>query len=168
MVGMSACASYYPEPVDGLPDPESWVALPLRRWLVEDRVEPEAVAICRPPDCGSPMVVGVVQARGRDADDAEAVLKAPERLARALEAMRDRKSRNPDHVRTIASAERLNSGRYKGFVLTLSRSDGDRHAFGAALGRRTANGLRVVLAIGADRDAVEATVRRVAERHLGS
>jgi hypothetical protein len=163
-MAVSACASYYPQPVDGLSDDRSWLALPLRRWLADDRAEPEAVAICLPSDCGSGMVVSVVRTRGKDADEAETILNAPERLARALETMRDRKSK----VRTVASVRKLESGAVRGFLLTLARADGDRPAFGAALGSRTAEGLRIVLAIGSDPNEVEATARRVAAKHLGS
>jgi hypothetical protein len=158
----SACASYYPEPVRGVSNASAWVALPLRRWLAEDRAEPEAVAICRPPECGPGMVVAVVRTHGEDADEAEAVLRNPERLARALEDMRDRKSK----VRTKAAARRLTDGALQGFALELARDDGERPAFGAALGRRTGDGLEFVLAIGDDRDAVEATLRKVAAQHL--
>jgi hypothetical protein len=166
---VSACASYYPEPVNGLSDQQAWLALPLRRWLAEDRAEPEAFAICRPPDCGSGMAVVVVRTQGQDADRAETVLKRPELLARALEDMRGRKNRNPKGtVRTVAAVERLTSGRLQGFVLSLNRPDGERPAYGASLGARTADGLRIVLAIGESREAVQATVLRVAAEHLRS
>jgi hypothetical protein len=163
-VALSSCVSAYPEPVEGLPDAGSWTALPLRSWLAEDRAEPEAVAICRPPDCGPRMVVGVVRLHGEDADQAEAILRDPDHLARALEEMRGHKSK----VRTIATARRLAEGPSQGFVLFLGRDDGERAVHGAALGRRDADGLRVVLAIGENAEAVEATARRVAARHLGS
>lgn len=161
---LAACSAYYPEPVEGLSDAGSWVALPLRRWLAEGRAEPEAVAICRPPDCGPGMVVAVVQSHGRDADEAEAVLRSPERLARVLEDMRDRKSK----VRTVAAVRRLADGPLQGFALTFGRDDGQRAVYAAALGRRMAGSLRVVLAIGESPESVEATARRVAAQHLGS
>jgi hypothetical protein len=163
-ISIPACASYYPEPVNGLTDQQAWLALPMRRWLAEDRAEPEALAICRRPDCASGMVVGVLRTRGKDADEAEAVLRAPERLAKALEDMRGRKSK----VRTAASVRRLKTGTLHGFVLALGRSDGERPAYGAALGTRTGDSLRIVMAIGEDPNAVEATARRVASEHLGS
>jgi hypothetical protein len=166
---LSACATYYPAPILGLADAGSWQSLPLRRWLAEDRAEPEALAICRPPECGPGMAVVVVLTRGRDADRAEAVLKQPEALARALEDMRDRKRRNAKApVRTVAAVERLRSQDLQGFLLFLDREDGARPAYGAALGRRTRDGLRVVLAIGESREAVQATAVRVAAEHLGS
>jgi hypothetical protein len=164
VAAVSACASYYPEPVLGLSDAQSWLALPMRRWLAEDRAEPEALAICRRSECGSDMVVGVLRARGKDADEAEAVLRAPERLARALEDMRGRKSK----VRTAASVRRLKTGALHGFVLALARSDGERPAYGAALGSRTRDGLGIVMAIGEDPNAVQATALRIASEHLGS
>jgi len=161
---LAACAAYYPEPVEGLTESSSWIALPLRSWLAEDRAEPEAVALCRPPDCSPGMVVGVVRLHGKDANEAEAVLNHPDRLAQALEEMRGRKSK----VRTVATARRLADGPSQGFLLSLGRDDGERAVYGAALGRRDGGGLRVVLAIGDNAEAVEATARRVAARHLGS
>jgi len=131
---LAACAAYYPEPVEGLSDSSSWIALPLRSWLAEDRAEPEAVALCRPPDCGPGMVVGVVRLHGKDANEAEAVLNHPDRLAQALEEMRGRKSK----VRTVATARRLADGPSQGFLLSLGRDDGERAVYGAALGRRDA------------------------------
>jgi hypothetical protein len=154
--------------VEGLP-PTAWLDLPLRRWLAEDRAEPLAVAVCRLPECGPDMVVGVVEIHGRDADAAEAVLNDPERLARALRIRSESKgSRAPrrDDVPVSVAARPLRDGSLKGFTLSLSRTDGSRAVFGAALGYRIGSDLRIVLAIGADPDAVEAAARRAARANL--
>jgi len=108
------------------------------------------------------MVVAVVRTHGKDADEAEAVLRNPDRLARALGDMRDHKSK----VRTTVSVRRLRDGYLQGFALALGREDGQRAAFGAALGRRTGDALDLVLAIGDDPDAVETTALHVAAEHL--
>ena len=74
-VWLAAC-SYYSRPVEGLP-PTAWLDLPLRRWLAEDRAEPLAVAVCRLPECGPDMVVGVVEIHGRD-DERRWCARVPE------------------------------------------------------------------------------------------
>jgi hypothetical protein len=149
----------------GVPPGEPWFALPLKRWLAEDRAEPEALAVCRRPECGPAMVVSVLRVTGPDADIAEAVLGRPERLRAALEDMKGRKSK----VRSVAQVRRIEDGAFQGFALSLGRADGERRpAHAAALGRRAGAGLRLVLVIGEDEDAVEAAVRRVAAQHLGT
>jgi hypothetical protein len=155
--------SAYPRAVEGVPVGESWVALPLRSWLAEGRAEPQAVAICRPPDCGPGLVVSVLHLAGEDARTAGALLRNPEPLARALE-----KPKPTSTVRTLAAVERLRAGRDRGFLLRLERADGGkRPAFGAALGREVEGALRLVFVVGDDGAAVEETVRRVAAEHLG-
>ena len=67
-----------------MPPGAPWEALPLRKWLAEDRAEPEALAFCAPPECRPGLVVGVVRLTGRDAEITDGILKNPERLARAL------------------------------------------------------------------------------------
>lgn len=164
---LAAC-SYYPRAVEGLSQ-TAWLDLPLRRWLAEDRAEPLALAICRLPECGPDMVVGVVEIRGRDADAAEAVLNDPERLARALRIRSDNngsRTRRLDDVPVAAAARPLRDGALKGFTLSLSRADGTHAVFGVALGHRIGSDLRVVLAIGADPDAVEAAARKAARENL--
>jgi hypothetical protein len=166
-VWLAAC-SYYPRPVEGL-SPTAWLDLPLRRWLADDRAEPLAVAICRLPECGPDMVVSIVELHGRDADAAEAVLKDPERLVRALRMRTDNggsKEGRTDGLPVAVAARPLRDGLLKGFTLSLSRTDGSRAVFGAALGHRTGSDLRVVLAIGADPDAVEAATRKAALENL--
>jgi hypothetical protein len=115
------------------------------------------------------MVVGVVEIDGRDADAAEAVLNDPERLARALRIRSENnssKARRPDGFPVAAAAWPLRDGALKGFTLSLSRTDGSRAVFGAALGHRIGSHLRIVLAIGADPDAVEAAARKAARENL--
>jgi hypothetical protein len=182
LLGAAAGCSYYPRAVEGVPYRDPWVALPLRGWLAEDRAEPEAMAFCRPADCSPGLVVAVLRLTGEDAATAEAVLDDPARLVRFLQRSKDRSSREdaaaknaartipPKRpVRTVAAAVPLRFGTGKGFTLTLGRADGSlRPAFGAALGRRDSGGLRVVLAIGEDPNAVTAAARRAAEGHSGS
>jgi hypothetical protein len=168
LAGSLAACSAYPRPVEGL-SPATWLDLPLRRWLAEDRAEPLAVAVCRLPECGPDMVVAVVAIHGPDADAAEAILNHPERLAGALRARsEDRSSAKPapgTHA-TAAAAHPVRDGPLKGFSLSMSRADGSRAVFGTALGHRTGSDLRVVLAIGADPQVVEATARRAARANL--
>jgi hypothetical protein len=178
---VSACA-YLPRTVDGVPAEPPWVALPLRMWLAEGRAEPEAVAICRPPDCAPAIAIAVVRLTGPDAAAAEAVLNDPERLARALrtpqkgpakdtaKATAKSPAKRPGRpIRTVVSFERFEAGSDRGFFMSLAPSDGSkRPAFGAALGHASRGGLHVVLVIGSEADAVEAIARRVAETHRGS
>jgi hypothetical protein len=146
------------------------MTLPLHRLLVEDRPEPEAMAACRPPDCGPGLAVGVMRLTGRDAENAERTLGEPERLARALSVPRDPADpRSPrPTVQTTAWAKRLKEGPTRGFSLAVRRVDGSRPAHGAVLAQRLGGDLRVVLVVGEEQGAVEATARRVAREHLAS
>jgi hypothetical protein len=158
-----AC-SYIPREVAGLPEEQPWFALPLRSWLAEDRMEPEAVAICRGPECGAGLVASVVRLTGEDARTTQAVLDRPERLVRALE-----RAKPNAKARTVATMRRLQVGASRGFLLVLQREDGTRPpAYGGALGQPAGKDLRVVMVIGGSEEAVEATLRRVAVDHLGS
>ncbi|WP_262273310.1 hypothetical protein [Microvirga yunnanensis] len=155
---------YIPRQVAGLPPDRSWDALPLRKWLAEDRAEPVALAFCAPPECGPGLAVSVIRLTGRDADITDALLKDPERLARALRspAGRDRP------VRTRITVARLEDAPYPGFVIDLAPADGGKPpAYGAALGRRSGTDLGVVLVIGEAPDAVRETAKSVAARELG-
>ena len=138
--------------------------LPLRRWLAEDRADPEAIAVCRPPVCGPGLVVGVVRLTGREADRTEAALADPQKLARALSIPKDPKAA----IRAQAAAKRLEAGPARGFALALQRSDGSRPAHGAVLGQRFGPDLRLVMVIGEEAETVETTARRVARDHLGA
>jgi hypothetical protein len=156
--------SYIPRPVEGVPVEAPWAALPLRGWLAEDRIEPEAMAMCGPPECRPGLLVAVLKLAGREADEAEAVLRRPERLAHALMAAGEK----PRAVASYAEVSALAEDASRGFFLTLGRKDGTkRPAFGAALGQRAGSDLRLVVVIGEEPDAVEAAARRVARRHLG-
>lgn len=165
-LGLSlASCGYIPRQVAGLSVDAPWDALPLRKWLAEGRSEPVALAFCAPPECGPGLTVGVIRMGGRDADITEAILKDPERLARALRSPAGREKPAKTHV----AVERLTGVRYPGFVIALARADGNgRPAHGAAFGRREGETLLVVLVIGEDRDAVRETARQVAARELGS
>ncbi len=160
-----ASCGYVPRPVAGLPPGEPWGALPLRKWLAEDRAEPLALSFCAPPECRPGLAAGVIRLTGKDAKITGALLKDPERLARAL-----RSSAGRDKpVRAQVSVERLKDGPYDGFAITLAQGDGGkRPAYGAALGKPEGGSLTVVLVIGEDPETVHETVRQVAERELGS
>jgi hypothetical protein len=155
--------SFYAADVHGLPAHEAWAALPLREWLNDGRGEPEAIAVCSPPECGPPLAVGVMRLTGVDAATAEALLRNPEPLARAL---RDRAAgKRP--VLTEVAVKPLQDSPYQGFTIRLGRRDNARHpAFGAALGRRAGADLHIVLVIGEDAATVEMTARNVAAEHL--
>jgi hypothetical protein len=164
-LGLAACG-YIPRTVAGLPsDASSWDALPLRKWLAEDRAEPIALSFCAPPSCSPGLAISVVRLKGKDAQITEAILKDPERLARALRSPVDRKK----PVRTDIAVERLKDVPYPGFIISLAPADGGKNpAYGAALGRRSGKDLEVILVIGETVDAVEETARQVAARELGS
>jgi hypothetical protein len=163
-LGLTSCG-YIPRPVAGVPPGAPWQALPLRKWLAEDRAEPRALSFCAPPECGPGLAVGVIRLTGRDAQITEAVLKDPERLARALLSPVDRTK----PVRTAVSVERLKDAPYPGFAISLASMDGDKApAYGAALGKRSGEDLDVVLVIGDTAEAVQQTAREVAARELGT
>ena len=121
------------------------------------------MTICRPPECRPGLAVAVLDVAGPDADEAEAVLRRPAGLARALSGPGGK----PRKIETIAEASPLAESGAEGFLITLRRKDGSKPpAYGAALGRRDGAALRIVLVIGENADAVEATARRVAREHL--
>jgi hypothetical protein len=163
-LSLTSCG-YIPRPVAGLPPGPPWGALPLRKWLAEDRGEPVALSFCAPPECRPGLAAGVIRLTGKDAEITEALLKDPERLARALRSPAGRGK----PVRTQVSVERLTDSPFQGFAITLASADGaKRPAYGAALGRGDSENLTVVLVIGEDPENVRATARQVAERELGS
>jgi hypothetical protein len=162
LAGITACG-YIPRPVEGVPPGAPWEALPLRKWLAEDRTEPQAIAFCAPPECRPGLVVGVVELNGRDADITETVLRDPARLAKAMMAQGEPGAK----IRGVASTKPIQGTAFHGFSIRLAPSAGNRPpAFGAALGRRFAQALKIVLVIGDDETAVLDTARRVAAREL--
>jgi hypothetical protein len=164
LVALLAACNLYPRAVQGVPAGEPWFALPLGGWLGEGRAEPEAMTACRPPECGPGLVAGVVRVSGADAEAAERILADPGPLARALEA-----SKGGKPSRTKTALKPLQEGRTAGFFIALARRDGGRRmAYGAALGSRSGETLRIVLVIGEEAQAVEDTARRVAREHIGS
>lgn len=163
-LSLTGCG-YIPRPVAGVPPGAPWEALPLRKWLAEDRAEPVALSFCVPPECRPGLAVAVIRLSGKDAEITDAVLRYPERLARALRSPSGRDK----PVRTLVSVERLEEAPYSGFAIVLAPADGGkRPAYGAALGRRSGEELHIVLAIGEDARSVRETARQVAERELGS
>lgn len=164
VVGLTGC-DYIPRTVAGLQADASWGALPLRKWLAEDRAEPIALSFCAPPTCSPGLAVSVIRLKGREAQVTETLLKDPERLARALRSPVDRTK----PVKTDIAVERLRNAPYPGFAITLSPKDGGKApAYGAALGRRSGEDLDVVLVIGETPEAVREAVRRVAAQELGT
>ena len=128
-----ASCGYIPRQVAGLPADTSWDALPLRKWLAEDRSDPVALSFCAPPVCGPGLAVSVIRLTGKDAEITDALLKDPERLARALRSPAGREK----PVKTLITVERLRAGPYPGFAIDLAPADGSkRPAYGAALGKR--------------------------------
>lgn len=156
---LSACA-FIPKPIAGLPSGEGWFALPLSQWLSEGRAEPEGIAAC--PSCGHGLAVGIVEVAGQEADEAEVVLKHPERLAQALSASKDK-------IRIRASVQPLTIESQQGFRLAMIRSSPpETSVYGVALGQRVDGKLRVILVIGGDAEAVEGAARQVTVEQLGS
>jgi hypothetical protein len=163
-IGLVGC-DYIPRTVAGLHADASWGALPLRKWLAENRAEPIALSFCAPPSCHPGLAVSVIRLKGRDAQITESLLKDPERLARALRSPADRNK----PVKTEIAVERLKNLPYPGFVIALSPKDGGKPpAYGAALGKRSGEDLEVVLVIGDAADVVQQTARQVAARELGT
>lgn len=164
VLAVAACG-YIPRPVEGVPPGAPWEALPLRKWLAEDRAEPQALAFCAPPECRPGLMVSVVDLRERDADISESLLRDPTRLARALESP----AKPGQKVRTIVSASPIQEGASRGFTISLAPSDGKKApAYGAALGLRSGSILKLVLVIGEDEASVLSTIRQVASRELNS
>jgi hypothetical protein len=164
LLAIGSCG-YVPRAVEGVPPGAPWEALPLRKWLAEDRAEPEALAFCAPPECRPGLVVGVVHLRGKDAAAAAAVLRNPGLLAQALRARPPRAT----SARTVVAVEPLGESPYSGFAISLAPAGGGKSpAYGAAFGRLDGDELHLVLAIGEERESVQATARRVAEGELGS
>ncbi|WP_114943015.1 hypothetical protein [Microvirga calopogonii] len=160
-----ASCGYIPRQVAGLPSGPPWDALPLRKWLAEDRAEPVALAFCAPPECSPGLAVSVIRLTGKDADITDAILGDPERLARALRSPAGREK----PVKTRISVERLRDTPYRGFAIDLAPLDGSkRPAYGAAFGKRDSEALSVVLVIGESPDSVLETAKEVAARELGS
>jgi len=156
---------YIPRQVAGLPSDASWDALPLRKWLAEDRAEPVALAFCTPPECSPGLAVSVIRLTGKDAEITDAVLRDPERLARALRSPAGREK----PVKARITVERIKDAPYPGFAIDLAPADGGkRPAYGAAFGKREGEALSVVLVIGESPDAVRETAKEVAARELGS
>ena len=154
----------YPRAIAGLALTDSWAALPLRRWLAEGRAVPEAIAMCRPPECAPGLAVGVFDLAGEDAKAAWAILGNPDPLVRAL-----RKPEKPGKPRPIIAPTASLAETVRGFGISLAPADGNkRPAYGAALGRLSGDILRLVLVIGEEEAVVEETARRVAAEHLGS
>jgi hypothetical protein len=160
-----ASCGYIPRQVAGLPSDRPWEALPLRKWLAEDRADPIALAFCAPPECSPGVAVSVIRLTGKDADITDAVLKDPERLARGLRSPAGRGK----PVKTQITVERLRDASYPGFAIDLAPADGSkRPAYGAAFGKREGEALLVVLVIGETPDSVRETAKDVAARELGS
>jgi hypothetical protein len=161
----AASCGYIPRQVAGLPSGTSWDALPLRKWLAEDRAEPVALAFCAPPECSPGLAASVIRLTGKDAEITDALLKDPERLARALRSPAGREK----PVKTQITVERLEDAPYPGFAIDLAPADGSkRPAYGAAFGKRDGEALSVVLVIGEVQDVVRETAKDVAARELGS
>jgi hypothetical protein len=166
LAAMAGCG-YIPRPVEGVPPGAPWEALPLRKWLAEDRAEPVALAFCAPPECSPGLVVGVVRLTGKDASEAEAVLKDPSALERALRIPQKAVPGRPKPVGTVVAARPLKEESLYGFAISIAPADGGkRPAYGAALGRQSGGTLEVVLVIGEDQTSVLSTVLDVARREL--
>ena len=163
-LSLAGCG-YIPRPVAGVPPGAPWGALPLRKWLAENRAEPIALAFCAPPECRPGLAVGVIRLTGKDARVTDDLLENPERLARALRSPAGREK----PVRTRIAVERLDDSPYPGFAISLEPADGKKApAYGVAVGRRSGDALDIVLVIGEAPDAVRAAAREVAARELGS
>src|ERR671913_1769799 len=120
-LSLAACG-YIPRAVEGVPAGAPWEALPLRKWLAEDRAEPEALAFCAAPECRPGLVVGVMHLRGKDAAAAAAVLRNPGLLAQAL---RSRPARTAS-ARTTVAVEPLGESPYSGFAISLAPAGGGK------------------------------------------
>lgn len=186
---LASCA-YVPVAVEGLPvrpDPaaqssdNSWIFVPVGAWITRETVRPVSLGMCGGAGCPGQISVAVVDLTGEDARRAERSLSQPAGLARELEAGNRRRialvraaqrnvpariaqGRIPPEV--AASVQRFVHGRFQGFRLTMRRADGSRLSHAAALSRRRAGALRVVLVIGPNAEQVETAAKMAAQANL--
>lgn len=163
---LSGCIAF-PEPVAGVPQDGSWVALPLTRWIDDERGRPEAVAFCA--TCPHRVAVGVLDLSPDEARGARSVLDDPALLVRQMAAGRDARPVKKPPPRSTVAVEPLREGTWRGFSVELARADRKGHpVYGAVLGRTAGERLRAVVAIGDDAAAVTSTARTVAAQQPGS
>jgi hypothetical protein len=156
LLALAGCG-YIPRPVEGVPPGPPWEALPLGKWLAEDRAEPQALSFCAPPECRPGLAVAVVRLKGQDAETTDRVMKKPAVLAQVLRS-----------AKTVVTATALQEGASYGFTISLGPAKGGKPpAYGAVLGQRSGDDLHAILVNGDAADAVEATARRVARAELG-
>lgn len=187
---LASCA-YVPVAVEGLPvrpDPAAsssdnpWIFVPVGAWITRETARPVSVGMCGGVGCPGQISVAVVDLTGEDARRAERTLRQPQGLARDLEAGNRRRialvraaqrnvpsaiaqRRIPPEV--AASVQRLVSGRFQGFRLTMRRAaDGTRLSHAAVLSHRRAGALRVVVVVGPNAQQVETASKMAAEANL--
>lgn len=142
---------------------ETWLALPLDRWLGtrEGVGRPRAVIACLADDCRNRLAAAVFELEGETAQLAERDLRDPQALLRSLE----RQTRSASSPLAI-DVTPLTIGDLSGFEIAMrSESGRERRVYGAGLGRREGrNVLVVVLAIGDDPEVVRAAAAQVQAR----
>lgn len=155
-----------PGTVRGVPTSAPWIALPLRAWIAPELTQPQGIMACADAACPARLAIGVFSATGADARMLAAILDDPQKLRRALEA-EDAEDKGPRRaIRTVVAVEPWTEGAHRGFTIRLARADGSRAAHGAVLAERSSDSMRVVIAIGADAEAVRQTARDVAAASL--
>ena len=150
----------FPAAVPGLPADRPWTFLPVRTWVLESGWEVDAVAACLPPGCAPAALVAALRVRGPEAGKVAAILDEPGRLGRELEARKRglaarlaARARPPSGTPpvaappAVATVEKRRDGPQSGFEVSLARPDGERSAHGIVLGRQTARGVSLVLAV---------------------
>ena len=120
-----------------------WDALPLRKWLAEDRAEPQALSFCAPPECSPGLVVSVIDLTGKDADITEAASEGPGAAGPCPALARRPREAGEDPDRGRAPR----NGSLSGASPSISRrpTAASAPAYGAAFGRRTGETLDLVL-----------------------
>ncbi len=156
-------------PVAGVADAPPWFSLNFDEMLHEGDAAPEALSFCAVPQCPKPLVIGTLLVTGESADQLEAMLRHPERLAAELK----RRAREPtlkraakpgtkQHIATATTVTPLQDGPAPGFTLTMARKEGKGRINATVLGWRDDEALHVVIAIGDDAEAVTESATRAA------
>jgi hypothetical protein len=131
-LALAGCDLWMAERVAMLPQPASWLALPLRSLVSQSAVHAEAVEICTRARCGYDAVVAQFSAEGEAARQLEATLAQPRRLTADLR----RRRRNPKVPPTRILVEKFSSDAWKGLRIRISGGAGAKHVYGVAASRR--------------------------------
>lgn len=188
LLGLGSCA-YAPVAVEGVGPPidreaseNPWVFVPVNAWITRETIAPRALGMCSVEACPGRVAVAVVEARGREARDLLASVRAPSSLARRLElGNADRRRRMAEANRGVgadiaarrmpktiaAEANTLNYKAFRGFSLVIRRTEGEaRVAHAAVLTRQDGQRLRAVVVVAETATAAADAARGAADARL--